>query len=95
LESSPVENSGRFSSDQEEEKIATSSDLHERKKMVFFETQSLAEVYAKQGHVSMALEIYRKILKRNPSDVEIEKRISELEAHLFTRRGIKTKEQNK
>ena len=92
MESPSVENGNRFNSDEEEE-VSTTSNQHEKKKRVFFETKSLAEVYAKQGHISMAVEIYRRILERNPSDVEVEKRISELEAHLFTRRGIKSKEQ--
>lgn len=93
MESSSVENSDRFSLDEKKERASSTSNETGKKKRVFFETKSLAEVYAKQGHISTALEIYKKIQKRNPSDPQIEERISELEAHLSTRRDIKVKEQ--
>ena len=93
LESSPAENRDRLSLDEKKERVSSASNEPVKKKRISFETESLAEVYAKQGHILMALEIYKKIQKRNPSD-EIGKRISELEGHPSTKRGIKSKEQD-
>ena len=94
MESPPVENRNRFNLDERKKKISSTSNEHEKKKRIFFETKSLAEVYAGQGHISMALEIYKRIQKRNPSDHQIEKRVSELEDRLSAKRGIKSKEQD-
>jgi len=94
LESLPVENRDHVNLDEKDKRVSSTSNESEKKKRVFFETKSLAEVYAKQGHISMALEIYKRIQKRNPSDYQIEKRVSELEGRLSTKRGIKSKEQD-
>ena len=93
MESSSVENSERLSSDEKKETFSSSNESGKKRK-VFFETKSLAEVYVKQGHILVALEIYKRIQKRNPSDGQIEKRITELESHGFAKRNIKSKEQN-
>ncbi len=93
LESTQSEMGESFNSSGENEKRASPSNEPAKQRRIFFETKSLAEVYAKQGHISMALEIYRRILKRNPSDVDIEKRISELEARRFPRRATETQEE--
>ena len=93
MESQPVENRNGFSKDEKKERASSGSNELRREKKIFFETKSLAEVYANQGHISMALEIYKRIQKRNPSDQQVEKRISELESHLSTRRAVKSKEQ--
>jgi len=92
LESSSVENTGSFNSHKEKEKVSTTSNGSGKKRRIFFETKSLAEVYAKQGHISMALEIYKRIQKKKTSDQQIEERISELEARLSSKRGIKAEE---
>ncbi len=55
---------------------STPSVMEGPKKKNFFETKSLAEVYAKQGHISMALEIYERIQQRNPIDDQIKEKIS-------------------
>ncbi len=94
MESSSVENRNRFNVDEKKGKVPSTSNESGKKNKIFFETKSLAEVYAKQGHISMALEIYKRIQKRNPSDHQIEQRVSELEDRLSTRRGIKPKDQN-
>jgi tetratricopeptide (TPR) repeat protein len=92
LESAPVENCNGLDTDELKEEVSSStSSGHKEKKRIFFVTKSLAEVYAKQGHVSIALEIYRKMLEANPSDNEIEKRIAELQSHLSAKRGIISK----
>ena len=93
MESLPVENQNGFSKDEKKERVSSGSNELRREKKIFFETKSLAEVYANQGHISMALEIYKRIQKRNTSDQQIEKRISGWESHLSTRRGVKSKEQ--
>jgi hypothetical protein len=89
LESTPVENGENLHSSVEKEKVSPSSGEPGRQRRIFFETRSLAEVYAKQGHVSMALEIYLRVQKKNPSDQDIEKKISELQARRFPKRAPK------
>jgi tetratricopeptide (TPR) repeat protein len=94
LESVPVENLEQLDSNRKKkESLAFASGEHKEERKIFFLTRSLAEVYAKQGHVSIALEIYRKMLKTNPSDHDIEKRMAELESHPSAKRSIKSKEQ--
>ena len=94
MESPSVENHIRFNLDEKGKKISsTSGDSAE--KNIFFETKSLAEIYIKQGHISTALEIYRRMQKRDPSDQQIKDRISKLEVHLSQRRGTKIKELDK
>ncbi len=91
MESPTAENRDSFNLNGKKERVSLTLSESEKKKRIFFETKSMAEVYAKQGYISMALEIYKKIQMRNPSDQQMEKRISELEAHLATKRGIKSK----
>lgn len=93
MESTQSEMSESFNSSGENEKGASPSNEPGEKRRIFFETKSLAEVYAKQGHISMALEIYRRILKKNPFHPEINQRISELEARRFPKRASKAKEE--
>jgi tetratricopeptide (TPR) repeat protein len=68
-------------------------EVPKKERKIFFETKSMAEVYAKQGHITIALEIYKRIFKKNPSDAEAQKRILELEAKLSSRRDQFTKPQ--
>jgi pentatricopeptide repeat protein len=90
LEHTPDENKSYISSTEEGERVSSPPSQTSKQRRIFFETKSLAEVYAKQGHITMALEIYRRMQKSNPADQEIEKRISELEARRFPTRAIKT-----
>jgi len=92
LESTPIENAESHNPDESKEDVSSISGEPKGKGKIFFLTKSLAEVYARQGHISMAMEIYRRMLKMNPSDHDIEERISELESHLSAKRGIKVKE---
>lgn len=93
MESAPVENNDRINLDERSEETFSSSPGERReKKRIFFETKSLAEVYAIQGHISTALEIYRRMLKKNSTDQQIEKRIAELESFQSMKRGMKSKE---
>ena len=57
-----------------------------KERKIFFETKTMAEVYAKQGHTMIALDIYKRSFQKNPSDEETQKRISELETKLSSRR---------
>lgn len=57
-----------------------------KERKIFFETKTMAEIYAKQGHTMIALEIYKRIFQKNPSDAEAQKRISELETKVSSRR---------
>ena len=57
-----------------------------RERKIHFETKTMAEVYAKQGHTRIALEIYKRVLQKNPDDGEAQKRISELETKLSSRK---------
>jgi pentatricopeptide repeat protein len=93
LESPSVENRDQSSPGERKETVSSESDNPEEKRRMFFETKSLAEVYAQQGHVSVALEIYRRMQKRNPSDQQLERRISELESGFRSRRPAKPKDQ--
>jgi hypothetical protein len=90
LESVPVEDRKLQNTDRNALHESSSSDIHKRGKRAVFLTRSLAEVYAQQGHVSMALEIYRGLQQSNPSNQEISDRITELEANLGSRRGAKS-----
>jgi hypothetical protein len=91
LESPSEENHIRFNLDEKGKKLLSASSESEDKK-IFFETISLAEIYIEQGYISTALEIYRRMQKRDPSDQQIKDRISALEVHLSQRRGIRIKE---
>jgi hypothetical protein len=64
----------------------TIEETPKKERKIFFETKTMAEVYAKQGHAMIALEIYKRIFQKNPSDAEAQKRISELETKLSSRR---------
>lgn len=57
-----------------------------RERKIHFETKTMAEVYAKQGHNRIALEIYKRVYQKNPEDAEAQRRISELETKLSSRR---------
>lgn len=70
----------------EGETSATKKETLKKEKKIFFETKSMADVYAKQGHIQMALEIYKRIFDKNSSDSEVEKRILELECKLSSRK---------
>ncbi len=91
MESVPVEDRELQGIDQNTRHDSSDGDISRKGKRVFFRTRSLAEVYAQQGHVSTALEIYRGIQQRDPSDQEIADRIAELEASLGSRRGARSK----
>jgi hypothetical protein len=45
-------------------------------------TESMAELYAQQGHVAEALNVYRVLLTRTPNDPRLAERVRELEADL-------------
>jgi dienelactone hydrolase len=68
------------------ETSATKEEASKREKKIFFETKTMAEVYARQGYTTIALDIYKRILQKNPSDFEAQKRIAELETKLSSRR---------
>jgi hypothetical protein len=68
------------------ETSATKEGITKREKKILFETKTMAEVYAKQGYTAIALDICKRILQKNPSDLEAQKRISELETKLSSRR---------
>ena len=57
-----------------------------KERKIHFETKTMAEVYAKQGHNRIALEIYKRVFQKNPEDAEAQRRISELETKLSSRR---------
>lgn len=57
-----------------------------RERNIHFETKTMADVYANQGHTRIALEIYKRVFQKNPEDAEAQKRISELETKLSSRR---------
>ena len=94
LESPSVENRDHLSPDERKETAPPESNSSGEKRRIFFETKSLAEVYAQQGNVSVALEIYRRVQKQTPSDQQAGQRVSELEGRLRSRRSPKPKGQD-
>jgi CRISPR/Cas system-associated protein endoribonuclease Cas2 len=64
----------------------TKEGITKKERKIFFETKTMAEVYAKQGYTAIALDIYKRIFQKNPSDLEAQQRISELETKLSSRR---------
>lgn len=75
-----------FSEETRKKPGVTTEETSKKERKIFFETKSMAEVYAKQGHTLIALEIYKRIFQKNPSDLQAQKRISELESRLSSRR---------
>jgi hypothetical protein len=65
-----------------EQAEVTTEEAPRKERKIFFETKTMAEVYAKQGHTVIALEIYKRVFQKNPSDSEAQKKISELQAKL-------------
>jgi hypothetical protein len=57
-----------------------------RERKIHFETKTMAEVYAQQGHNRIALEIYKRVFQKDPEDTEAQRRISELETKFSSRR---------
>ena len=47
-----------------------------------FATETMAELYAQQGHFDSAMEIYDQLLERSPDDAELRRRASEVERQL-------------
>ena len=93
MEYTSTDNANNFGSDVIKEEIGTSdSDERKNQKKFYFLTRSLAEVYVKQNHLASALEIYRRILAKNPADQNLKERIMELENCIAAKRGIKSKE---
>jgi len=92
LESPSVENRDDPGPRERKEAASPDSSSSVEKRRIFFETASLAEVYAQQGHVSHALEIYRRMQKRDASDQQLAQRISELECRLRSRRPVRPKD---
>jgi tetratricopeptide (TPR) repeat protein len=44
-----------------------------------FATETMAELYAQQGHLESAMEIYDQLLERSPDDAELRRRANEVE----------------
>jgi hypothetical protein len=84
----PDLNESRHSYSEESAKevgVATEEDP-KRERRIHFETKTMAEVYAGQGHNRIALEIYKRVFQKNPEDAEAQRRISELETKLSSRK---------
>jgi hypothetical protein len=90
-DSAPVEDGEFQERDKSASESSASAGVSGKGRKIFFETKSLAEVYAQQGHVSTALEIYRRIQQRHPDDQQAANRVAELETRTGLRRGVKPK----
>jgi hypothetical protein len=90
-ESVPVEDGELKETDQSAQEDRTSAGVSGKGRRIFFETKSLAEVYAQQGHVGTALEIYRRIHRRHPEDRQVLDRMAELETRIGLRKGVRPK----
>jgi len=54
-----------------------------------FVTETMAELYVKQGHVDQALDVYRKLVKLHPNDDALATRLRQLESeHTQSLRGV-------
>jgi pentatricopeptide repeat protein len=93
LESPSSENRDHLGPGEREKTDSPDSSSPGGERRIFFQTKSLAEVYAKQGYVSIALEIYRRMQERDASDLQVAQRISELENGFRSRRSGKPKDQ--
>jgi regulator of sirC expression with transglutaminase-like and TPR domain len=51
--------------------------------MVRIITRTLAEIYLQQGHLQEAYEIFKAIAEKDPTDMEIQRRVKELEEKLY------------
>lgn len=75
-----------YSEESRKETGTATEETPKRERKIHFETKTMAEVYAKQGHNRIALEIYKRIFQKNPEDAEAQRRISELETKLSSRK---------
>jgi tetratricopeptide (TPR) repeat protein len=48
-----------------------------------FATETMADLYAQQGHLESALEIYEQLLEQSPDDAELRRRASDVESRLY------------
>jgi tetratricopeptide (TPR) repeat protein len=48
-----------------------------------FATETMADLYAQQGHLESAMEIYGQLLERSPDDAELRRRASDVERQLL------------
>ena len=56
-----------------------------------YDTPTMAELYYQQGHVKQAIETYRRIVERDPTDDSAQARLDELEMMAGVRREIPAK----
>ena len=56
-----------------------------------YDTPTMAELYFQQGHVTRAIETYRRIVERDPLDASAQQRLDELEMMAGLRREIPAK----
>ena len=75
-----------YSEESRKETGTATEETSKRERNIHFETKTMAEVYAKQGHNRIALEIYKRIFQKNPEDAEAQRRISELETKFSSRK---------
>jgi pentatricopeptide repeat protein len=95
LENTSTDKANNPDADVIKEEIGTSdSEEIKNQKKFYFLTRSLVEVYVKQNHLASALEIYRRMLTKDPSDQNLKERIIELENCIAAKRGLKSKESN-
>lgn len=45
-------------------------------------TKTLAEIYLQQGHLIEAIEVFKSLLERDPSDIQIKERLKKLSEQL-------------
>lgn len=74
------ESENSYAGESRKEAGVATEETPKRERNIHFETKTMAEVYAKQGHNRIALEIYKRVFQKNPEDAEARNRISELEA---------------
>ena len=60
--------------------------------MTSVRTATLAEVYARQGHFAQACEIYRELLRDDPGNSDLARRLEELEQARMSARDDATRQ---
>jgi len=75
-----------------EEKAVNRKAFHEDQSQRVIQTDTLAEIYSKQGHLGKALSIYQEILERQPGNTYIQEKYETLRKQLEAQRKTASKQ---
>jgi tetratricopeptide (TPR) repeat protein len=72
--------------DIQEDPAAPGKTLQDNQEKQVIQTDTLAEIYLKQGHLEKALSIYQEILTREPGNTDVQKKYETLQERLEVQR---------